>query len=151
MIVTCERIGALSKAWRARGFTVALTNGCFDLLHIGHLATIAHASQQADKLIVLVNDDASVRRMKGRGRPVIWAEQRALIVSVIRRVEAVAVFADGELASLIAEIAPDVLVKGEEYCDREIVGAHHAKRVAFTPMVPGFSTTRLVERLGGAG
>jgi D-beta-D-heptose 7-phosphate kinase/D-beta-D-heptose 1-phosphate adenosyltransferase len=151
MIVTCERISALARAWRARGFTVGLTNGVFDLLHIGHLATLAYASQQADKLVVLINDDASVRRMKGSGRPVVAAEQRALIVSVIRKVDAVAVFADGELASLIAAIAPDVLVKGDEYQGQEIVGAGHAKRVAFTPMVPGFSTTRLVERLGGVG
>jgi bifunctional ADP-heptose synthase (sugar kinase/adenylyltransferase) len=102
-------------------------------------------------VIVLINDDASVRRMKGPGRPVVAAEQRALIVSVIRKVDAVAVFADGELASLIEAIAPDVLVKGEEYQGQPVVGAQHAKRVAFTPMVPGFSTTRLVERLGGVG
>jgi D-beta-D-heptose 7-phosphate kinase/D-beta-D-heptose 1-phosphate adenosyltransferase len=123
----------------------------FDLLHIGHLATLAYASQQADKLMVLIDDDAGVRRLKGDGRPIVPAEQRALVVSVIRKVDAVTVFPDGGLGALIAEIAPDVLVKGEEYQGQEIVGAPHAKRLAFMPMVPGISTTRLVERLGGAG
>jgi D-beta-D-heptose 7-phosphate kinase/D-beta-D-heptose 1-phosphate adenosyltransferase len=151
MIATGERIVGLTRAWRAKGFTIACTNGCFDLLHIGHLATIAFASQQADKLLVLIDDDASVRRMKGLGRPVVAAEQRALIVSVIRKVDAVSVFADGALEEVISAIMPDVLVKGDEYQGQEIIGARHAKRVAFTPMVPGVSTTRLVERLGGGG
>lgn len=114
-------------------------------MHIGHLATLAYAAQQADRLIVGIDDDDAVRRLKGRA--IVPAEQRALIVSVIRRIDAVVIFADGQLEPLIAAVAPDVLVKGEEYRGREIVGASHAKRVAFTPMLLGVSTTSLLDKI----
>jgi D-beta-D-heptose 7-phosphate kinase / D-beta-D-heptose 1-phosphate adenosyltransferase len=145
MIATREGLVELAKAWRANGLRIAFTNGCFRVLHVGHLATLAYAASQADRLIVGVDDDDAVRRLKGR--QIVPAEQRALIVSVIRRVDAVVIFADGQLDALVAVIAPDILVKGEEYRGREIIGAAHAGRVAFTPMLPGVSTTHLLERI----
>lgn len=132
-------------AWRQRGLTVAFTNGTFRVLHVGHLATLAYASQQADKLIVGVDDDDAVRRLKGRA--IVPVEQRALIVSVIKKVDATVIFGDGQLEPLVRLIEPDVLVKGEEYRGKEIVGSCHAKRVAFTPMLVGVSTTALLETI----
>jgi rfaE bifunctional protein nucleotidyltransferase chain/domain len=145
MIATREGLVALTKAWRANGLRIAFTNGVFRIIHVGHLATFAYAASQADRLIVGIDDDDAVRRQKGR--EIVPAEQRALIVSVIKRVDAVVVFADGQLEALVAALAPDILVKGEEYRGREIIGAAHAGRVAFTPMLLGVSTTRLLERI----
>lgn len=137
----------LIRDWRASGLTVGFTNGCFDLLHVGHLATLAYASRQADRLAVGIDDDAAVRRLKGSGRPIVSAEQRALIVSVIRRVDVVAIFAANELEPLIAAIRPDVMIKGEDYRGRPIIGREHAKRIAYAPMVDGLSTTELIRRV----
>lgn len=145
MIATCANIIGLAKAWRANGRRIAFTNGTFRVLHVGHLATLAFAAQQADRLIVGIDDDDAVRRQKGG--EIVPAEQRALLVSVIRRIDAVVIFADGQLDALIEGIAPDVLIKGEEYRGKEIVGARHAKRIAFTPMLLGVSTTSLLGRI----
>ena len=131
--------------WRTSGRRIAFTNGTFRVLHVGHLATLAYAASQADRLIVGVDDDDAVRRLKGR--EIVPAEQRAMIVSVIRKVDAVVIFADGELDAIVETIAPDIIVKGAEYYDKTIIGSRHAKRVGFAPMLGGVSTTELLDRI----
>jgi D-beta-D-heptose 7-phosphate kinase/D-beta-D-heptose 1-phosphate adenosyltransferase len=136
---------------RRRGRRVVFTNGCFDLLHPGHLRLISKAAALGDVLIVAINDDESVRSLKGEDRPVYPAEERAEILLSVRGVDYVTVFPEDTPLAAIKEVRPDVLVKGDEYKQREIVGAEFVKSyggtVARVPMKKGHATRRLVEQM----
>lgn len=139
---------------RAReGQTVVFTNGCFDLLHAGHLRYLSFARDQGDCLVVGLNSDASVRRAKGATRPVVGEQDRALLLAALRPVDIVVLFDEDEPRELIAALQPDVLVKGEDWahyvCGREIVEARGGQ-VVLAPLVAGLSTTGLIERIGQA-
>jgi len=142
----------LAAAWRAQGVPVAVTNGCFDLLHPGHTATIAwaKAAVPGGRLIVLVNDDASVRALKGETRPICGIGFRSAMVSLLDSVDVVVTF-DGDMEKVVRALLPDVLVKGAEYRERRVDGADYiASRggsVLFAPMVPNFNTTAHLQRL----
>lgn len=146
---TADRAGLLDDvaAARSRGERVVVTNGCFDLLHGGHLALLRFARAQGDRLIVLVDSDASVRRLKGSGRPIRTESDRVAALGSVPDVDLVSVFDTDELGDLIASLRPDVLVKGAEYDARSIVGADAVLAaggaVRLAPMTPGLSTTRL--------
>jgi rfaE bifunctional protein nucleotidyltransferase chain/domain len=129
------------------------TNGCFDLLHRGHAAYLAAASRLGDRLVVGLNSDDSVRRLKGEGRPVLPAEDRAWLLASFRMVDAVTVFEEDTPRALIVALLPNVLVKGADYTKDEVVGREVVEReggrVELVPLVAGRSTTRILERIRG--
>lgn len=125
---------------------IGFTNGCFDILHVGHLSTLKTAKAHCDRLIVGIDDDDAVRALKGPDRPFQTAHHRAELVDALHMVDAVIIFSADILEPLICGIAPDVLIKGDEYVGAEVVGAAHADKVIFAPMVPGISTTVLAGR-----
>ena len=149
-VVPLELLLARVAGWRARGLQVVFTNGCFDLLHIGHIALLEQARRMGDRLIVAVNSDDSVRRIKGSERPLVQEQDRARILAALAVVDAVAVFDESTPLHLIEMIRPDVLVKGGDYTEDEVVGATEVRgwggRVELVPLVAGSSTTNLIER-----
>ena len=137
--------------WRLLGKTVAFTNGCFDILHKGHIASLSDAAKEADFLVVGLNSDASARRLKGPDRPVNDQEARATVIAALLMVDAVILFGEDTPLELINAIRPDVLVKGGDYTLEQIVGAKEViaagGRVVINPIVPGFSTTSIIEKI----
>lgn len=142
------------RARRARGERIVLTNGCFDVLHAGHVRLVQEASRMGDFLIVAVNDDASVRRLKGASRPVNSQDDRARVLASLEGVGAVTVFEEDTPIPLLEAIRPDVLVKGGDYSRTGVVGREvveaYGGRVEIVPAVEGLSTTRTIERMRGA-
>ncbi len=140
-----------AKTVREGGGTIAFTNGCFDLLHSGHLASLQQAAAAADELVVALNSDDSVRQLKGAGRPILPGLDRAALIASLRPVSAVTIFAEPTPLEVILQIRPDVLVKGSEYAEEDIVGAREVKawggRVARVPMVPGWSTSQIIDAI----
>lgn len=136
--------------WKRAGKTVVLTNGCYDLLHPGHVRLLEQARSMGDVLILALNSDASVRRMKGPGRPVIPETERAAMAAALTAVDAVTIFEEDTPRELIAEVLPDVLIKGADWqhfiAGREEVEAAGG-RVLTVSLEPGYSTTNLVERM----
>jgi D-beta-D-heptose 7-phosphate kinase/D-beta-D-heptose 1-phosphate adenosyltransferase len=142
------------QAWREAGKIVGFTNGCFDLLHLGHLQTLEFAKSECDVLVVGVNSDRSVRALKGPERPVQDEATRARIMAALSFCDLVVVFDEDTPFDLIDALRPDVVFKGADYAATDVVGADIVKarggRVVLTPLVPGFSTTSTVERIRGA-
>lgn len=136
--------------WRRNGMKIGFTNGCFDLLHPGHVALLGQAKAACDRLVVGINSDDSVKRLKGPDRPVQNQEARAAVLASLAAVDAVVVFDEDTPEALIAELKPDVLVKGADYRLDQVVGADIVKayggRVMLAPIVPGFSTTATIAR-----
>lgn len=130
------------------------TNGVFDLLHPGHVDVLVGARRLGDALIVGINSDASVRRLKGPTRPVRAEADRALVLAALEAVDAVVVFPQDTPLQLIAALQPDVLVKGGDYSADAIVGAREVRarggKVVVIPLTPGQSTTSIIHKLGGA-
>jgi D-glycero-beta-D-manno-heptose 1-phosphate adenylyltransferase len=137
--------------WRLLGKTVAFTNGCFDILHQGHIASLSDAAREADFLVVGLNSDASTRRLKGENRPINDQHARATVMAALLMVDAVILFEEDTPLNLINEIRPDVLVKGGDYTLEQIVGAKEVieagGRVVINPIVPGFSTSGIIEKI----
>ena len=137
--------------WRLLKKTIAFTNGCFDILHQGHIASLSQAAEQADFLIVGVNADESVRKLKGGHRPVNDQQSRAMILASLLMTDAIIIFEEDTPLNLIKAILPDVLVKGGDYKIEEIVGAKeviaNGGKVIINPIVPGFSTSGLIEKI----
>jgi len=144
-------LAAWGQAMRAAGRTIAFTNGCFDLIHSGHLASLKQAAAAADELVVALNNDESVALLKGAGRPILPAAERAALIASLRPVSAVTIFAEPTPLAVIVQIRPHVLVKGSEYAEQDIVGAREVKswggRVVRVPMVPGWSTSRIIDAI----
>lgn len=137
--------------WRAQGATIGFTNGCFDLIHAGHVALLAQAKKNCDYLIVGLNSDDSVRRLKGEDRPVNNETARAIVLASLGDVDAVVMFAEDTPVRLIEAIRPDLLVKGADYAESEVVGADFVRsyggRVLLTALAPETSTTGTIERI----
>ena len=149
-----ERRDALRIAGPGRSFRLVFTNGCFDVLHRGHVACLVQARRLGDVLLVAVNADASVRRLgKGPERPLVDERSRAEVVAALECVDIVTLFDEDTPRELIAELRPDVLVKGGDYAEDEVAGAGTVRgrggRVVIVPLVPGCSTSALVERIRG--
>ncbi len=130
--------------------TVAFTNGCFDILHRGHVEYLAYARSLADVLVVALNSDDSVRRLKGEGRPFNHQEDRAVVLAALESVDFVTIFDEDTPLRLITDLRPDLLVKGADYTLEEVVGASEVAaaggRVVLAPIIPGHSTTNLLNR-----
>jgi rfaE bifunctional protein nucleotidyltransferase chain/domain len=138
------------NAWRREGKRVVFTNGCYDLLHPGHIRLLEQARSLGDVLVLGLNTDASVRCSKGADRPILTEEERAEIALALEAVDAVTFFDEETPRGLIAELLPDVLVKGADWshfvAGREEVEAAGG-RVEMIPLEPGYSTTNIVERI----
>jgi len=141
----------LRARWREQGRRVAFTNGCFDLLHPGHVSLLESARAEGDALIVAINSDASVRTLKGPSRPVIPQAERAEVLLGLDAVDAVVVYDEPTPLRVIEALLPDVLVKGADWALEEIVGREEVEaaggRVVRVPLVEGCSTTKILERI----
>jgi D-beta-D-heptose 7-phosphate kinase/D-beta-D-heptose 1-phosphate adenosyltransferase len=150
-IMDLQAATALRQRWRAEGRQVVFTNGCFDILHVGHLQLLNAAAELGDRLIVGVNSDASVRRLKGESRPVTPEAQRMMLLAGLACVDLVVMFEADTPLELIKQLAPEVLVKGGDYTPDTVVGRDEVEaaggRVAILPLVPGVSTTKVIERI----
>ena len=150
-IMTSNLLQAQIKWWRLINKTIAFTNGVFDILHEGHIKVLSRAASFADILIVGVNSDASVKRLKGNNRPVNNQQSRALLLASLIMVDAVSIFDEDTPLELIKNILPDVLVKGGDYNLNTIVGAKeviaNGGKIEVIPLEEGFSTTGIIEKM----
>jgi D-beta-D-heptose 7-phosphate kinase/D-beta-D-heptose 1-phosphate adenosyltransferase len=146
-----ESVVRLSQDWRAQGLKIAFANGCFDLLHPGHISLIDQARRAADRLIIGLNSDLSIRRLKGPGRPAQTEIARATVLASLKSVDAVVIFSEDTPREMIAALEPDVLVKGADYTVEQVVGADivlkRGGQVLLANLVPGHSTTETLKRV----
>jgi D-beta-D-heptose 7-phosphate kinase/D-beta-D-heptose 1-phosphate adenosyltransferase len=149
-ILKRERLLAKIASWRTAGERIVFTNGCYDLLHVGHINLLERARQQGDRLIIAINSDDSVKRLKGRGRPMVGEQDRARVLAALAAADAVVIFDEDTPLDLIRAIRPDVLVKGGDYSEEAVVGAPDVRgwggRVCLIPLVEGFSTSKLIAK-----
>ena len=150
-IRTVDQLRRDLAVWRFRERVVVFTNGCFDILHLGHVEYLARARELGHILVVGLNSDESVRRLKGPDRPVNSVVARAALLAALSFVDAVTVFEEDTPYELIRVVRPDILVKGKDYDNREIVGRDivesHGGRVITIDLTEGFSTTSLINKL----
>ena len=136
---------------RKAGRQIVFTNGCFDILHAGHVRYLTAARQEGDRLVVGLNSDPSVRRIKGPERPLVPQQQRAEVLAGLRCVDYIVIFDEPDPLRVIQTLRPDVLVKGDDWPDDQIIGADVVKsgggRVVRVPVVEGISTSRIIERI----
>ena len=150
-IVARQDLASRVAWWRVQKQRIVFTNGCFDLLHVGHLHLLREAARHGDVLLVAVNSDESVRRLKGKGRPLISADERTALLAALDCVDAVVVFDEDTPRELLAEVQPDVLAKGADYRKDQVVGRNMIEgsggQVVLIPLGPDRSTTHLLERI----
>lgn len=150
-IFTLDNLKKQVAAWRVNNKTVAFSNGCFDILHEGHIFSLNQAASEADVLIIGVNSDQSVKRLKGHERPINNQISRSIMLSNLAVVDAVVIFEEDTPLALIQSLMPDVIVKGGDYTIDQIVGSKeviaNGGRVVINPLVEGFSTTGIIEHI----
>jgi D-beta-D-heptose 7-phosphate kinase/D-beta-D-heptose 1-phosphate adenosyltransferase len=149
-VIDRQELAIRVALWKANGESVVFTNGCFDLLHIGHITVLEQARRFGDRLIVAINSDASVSGLKGPTRPIVRQRERGLVLAALAAVDAVVIFDEPTPMELILALRPDVIVKGGDYGRETVVGASEVLswggQVKIVPLVEGFSTTRLIEK-----
>jgi D-beta-D-heptose 7-phosphate kinase/D-beta-D-heptose 1-phosphate adenosyltransferase len=152
-VVTPAAAAEAAERWRSRGYTVGFTNGCFDLLHPGHVHLLEQARAMCDRLIVGMNSDASVKRLKGPTRPAQQEAARAAVLASLASVDLVCMFEEDTPLEILSQIKPDLLVKGADYTVEQVVGAREVESwggsVALAELLPGHSTTATLARLRG--
>jgi D-beta-D-heptose 7-phosphate kinase/D-beta-D-heptose 1-phosphate adenosyltransferase len=152
-IITREQGAEIARDWRDRGLRVGFTNGCFDLLHPGHLSVLRHAASVCDRLVVGLNTDASVKALKGETRPINDQATRALMLASLHMVDRVILFGEETPETLIQALRPDVMIKGADYAGKPLAGADFIKsiggEVVLAPLVDGLSTTNLIQKMAG--
>jgi rfaE bifunctional protein nucleotidyltransferase chain/domain len=156
-LVTLATLLAQRALWRQQGRTVVWTNGCFDLLHTGHLQSLLQAAALGDILIVGVNSDASVRRLKGSNRPICHQADRAYLLAALACVDFVCILDDDTPVAALSRLQPDIHCKGEEYApphgkpiqEMPVVAAYGGQ-IRFLPRLPGHATTEIIQRLAAA-
>ena len=150
-ILSLDELLGVRKDLRAAGKTLVFTNGVFDLLHVGHVRYLAGARALGDALVVAVNSDGAVRKLKGEGRPIVNERERAEILAALRQVDFVTIFDDISPRLLIARLLPDVLIKGGDYALDEIHGREEVEaaggKVVSLPFIAGASTTNILDRM----
>ncbi len=151
MIVSRKKIKEIVKKLKKEGKKIVFTNGCFDLIHKGHIYLLKEAKKLGDVLIVGLNSDSSIKKIKGKGRPILKEKERGFIIDNIKGVDYVVIFNEKTPFKLIKEIKPDILVKGGDYKENEVVGGEFVKkrkgRVVIIPYLKNFSTTKIIERI----
>lgn len=150
-ILNLQQLLNQAAGWRINGKTIAFTNGVFDILHEGHIFSLSQAANEGDVLIVAVNGDASVKRLKGPTRPINAQNSRALLLASLVMVDAVIIFDEDTPLELIKAILPDVLVKGGDYKPEQIAGAKevisNGGKVVINPLIEGLSTTQIIQSI----
>jgi len=150
-IVSIEAMIAERERLRGEGKRLVFTNGCFDLLHPGHVSYLKQARSLGDALVVALNSDRSVRELKGEGRPILNQQERAEVIAALEAVDYVTIFDEETPSALIAAMLPDVLVKGGDWALAEIIGREEVEadggRVLSLPYIEGSSTTDIIERI----
>jgi len=150
-IISCDDFLLRLASIREKGLSVVFTNGCFDILHRGHIQYLCQASYYGDILVVGLNTDRSVRKIKGAGRPLQDQESRSLVLASLFFVDYVIPFEEETPLELISKIVPDILIKGSDYKTEEIVGhdvvIKHGGKVITVPYIKGYSTTSILEKL----
>ena len=153
-LLSRHELAARAATWRTEGKRIVVTNGCFDLLHAGHLALLSQAAKQGDVLVLAINSDASVRRLKGPERPLVPQAERAALLAALTFVDAVTIFEEDTPLQVLEAVRPHVLVKGGDYQPSEVVGRELVEaaggRVVIVPLTPERSTSSLVARIRGA-
>jgi len=151
--VAFSELGVWRRKIREEGLRLVVTNGCFDLLHPGHVSCLAAARAEGDALMVGVNGDAAVRFLKGTGRPIVQAVDRALMLAALQSVDGVCIFTEIRAMTFLEEVQPDIYVKGGDYTletldqeERRVV-EKHGGRIVLLPFIPGHSTTELVQKI----
>jgi D-beta-D-heptose 7-phosphate kinase/D-beta-D-heptose 1-phosphate adenosyltransferase len=149
--ISLEEMAGITEDLRKKGRRIVLTNGCFDLLHVGHVRLLAASKQLGDILIVAIDDDDSVRRLKGPDRPVISDAERVRIISALDSVDYVVVFSTGQLDQIIATARPDVLTKGSNYQTADVYGRdlveQHGGQVELIPITENISSTQIINNI----
>jgi len=149
-VMAPEHLDELLEEWRAAGKHIVFTNGCFDVLHRGHVEYLRFSKSQGDVLLVGVNDDESIRRLKGEERPLNALEDRLEVLAALEPVDAVVAFSEDTPKDLVEQVSPQVLVKGEDWADRGVVGREWVERyggkVVLAPLVPDRSTTSIIDK-----
>ena len=150
-ILSQEALAEQVRAWQVQGEKVVFTNGCFDIVHLGHIDYLEKARALGGKLVVGINTDASVKRLKGESRPVVDEYARCRMIAALAFVDAVCLFDEDTPKSLIEKISPDILTKGSDYTPKNIVGADFvvAKggEVKTIDLVEGFSTSKIIDKI----
>ena len=134
-------------ALRRQGKTVAFTNGCFDLMHIGHVKYLEDAGKGNRVLIVGLNSDASINRIKGSSRPIVVQESRAAVLAALESVDFIVIFNEDTPYKIISAIKPDILIKGADWKGKSVVGEDLVKKIEFVKYIQGFSTTNIIEKI----
>ena len=145
-IFSRSRLSQTLKKTRGRK-KIVFTNGCYDLLHVGHVRLLRKARSLGDKLVVALNSDGSVRRLKGPGRPLVGEKNRAELIAALDCVDYVTFFSEPTPLETIRALKPDILIKGADYAASEIVGKDDVKKVVRFPLVKGFSTSTLIRKI----
>jgi D-glycero-beta-D-manno-heptose 1-phosphate adenylyltransferase len=139
------------KKWKSDREKIVFTNGCFDLIHLGHVDSLLKSANLGTRLIVGLNSDESVRALKGKGRPILNLEARTTLLAAFEFVDAIIIFSEDTPEKLISQIIPDILVKGNEYAIHEIAGnrtvLQHGGEVKTLDLVPGVSTTEMINKI----
>jgi rfaE bifunctional protein nucleotidyltransferase chain/domain len=150
-IVTIAEALQLVNQWKLQGQTIVFTNGCFDIVHIGHVDYLEKAHNLGDKLVLGLNTDHSIRRIKGKKRPIVEENARARVIAALGFVDAVVLFDEDTPLRLIQTMKPDILVKGDDYAVKNIIGADfvikNGGKVETIPLVKGFSTSNIIEKI----
>ena len=140
-----------SKTWRDKGEKIVFTNGCFDLVHRGHVEVLANTADLGDRLIIGLNSDSSIQKLKGENRPIIDENSRAILLASLQFIDAIVLFSEDTPQKLIETIVPDILAKGGDYKVEEIAGhevvLENGGSVILVPFIDGFSTTNIVDKI----
>lgn len=151
MILSRENISKIATELKKQGKTIVFTNGCFDIIHLGHIYYLSEAKKLGDYLIIGLNTDSSVKKLKGPERPINSEQDRAMVLDALKSVDFVVLFDEDTPLELIREISPNILVKGGDYKADEIVGAdfmkQHNGKVMIIPYLQGKSTTKIIEKI----
>jgi rfaE bifunctional protein nucleotidyltransferase chain/domain len=150
-LFSLESLKTQVENWKATGEKVVFTNGCFDIIHQGHIEVLAHTSDLGTKLIIGLNSDSSIQKLKSEGRPIIQEQSRAILLASLSFVDAVVLFSENTPINLISTLLPDVLAKGGDYKIETIVGHEIIQKnggeVILVPFVDGFSSTAIIEKI----
>ena len=150
-IISSELILNKVKAWKKNNQKIVFTNGCFDIIHLGHIELLAKASDLGDKLIIGINSDLSVKSLKGKERPVLDEKSRSIIIAALNFVDAVVVFEELTPLKIIKKIQPEIIVKGGDYDEDDVVGKNFISKydgsVIILPLTKGFSSTSILNKI----
>ena len=150
-IYTQSELLEQSKVWKNNGEKIVFTNGCFDLVHRGHVELLANTADLGDKLVIGLNSDSSIKNLKGKNRPIIDENSRAILLASLQFIDAIVFFSEDTPYHLIETILPDILAKGGDYKVEEIIGhevvLQNGGEVILVPFIDGFSTTNIVNKI----